>query len=467
MNIESNVLGLAIGIVLAYIIFYLINKTKNVSKASYDNLNISYHQTLNRVESLELSLGDRTDELNNIRTKVDSVLNENKELNSHNAVLIIELKHSKDKFDEQQAGIAELHRNNLLEFREMASKILEEKSEKFTATNKGNIDAMLKPLAENIDRFSKQVNDTYDKESKERFTLEKTVKDLIQQTDKVSLEANNLATALKGSAKKQGNWGEMILESILQISGLVKDREYFLQQNQKGEEGVNLRPDVVIKFPDDRVVIIDSKVSLLAYDRFVSADTVESQTIYLAEHIRAVKNHIDVLSSKKYDDHDLALDYTMLFMPIEPAYLLAIQNNPQIWDEAFKKRIILISPTNLIACLKLIANLWQRDNQSKNAQDIAKIGKELYEKIVGFTDTFARIGTQLQTAQNSYQTGLNQLNSGRGNLISKAIKFNDLGINSAKKINGGILPLNMDADEYLEIIPTESNDVKNTFTDCE
>lgn len=467
MNIQSIVLGMAIGIVLAYVIFYLINKSKNVSKASFDSLYQNYQQTLNKGESLELNLTYKTEELSDIKTKFDLILNENKELNSQNAVLNTELKHSKDKFDEQQASIAELHRNNLLEFKEMANKILEDKSEKFTATNKGNIDAMLKPLAENIDKFSKQVNETYDKESKERFTLEKTVKDLIQQTDKVSLEANNLATALKGSTKKQGNWGEMILESILQMSGLVKDREYFLQQNQKGEEGINLRPDVVIKFPDNRVVIIDSKVSLLAYDRFVSADTAESQTIHLADHIKAVKTHIDVLSDKKYDDHDLALDYTMLFMPIEPAYLLAIQNNPQIWDEAFKKRIILISPTNLIACLKLIANLWQRDNQSKNAQDIAKMGKELYEKLAGFTDTFAKIGNQLQTAQNTYQAALNQLNSGKGNLISKAIKFNDLGINSGKKINGSVLPLNMDADEYLETMPTENMEVKNTLSDSE
>ena len=456
MDVLSISLGLVVGFAIAYSIFYLVSKSKNVSKSSFDSLNQIYIHSINKCENLESNLKNKLEELEKTNAKYDLVRHENGELNSQNAVLTLQIKHSCIRFEEQQSHIAEMHQNNLLQFKELANKILEEKSEKFTATNKINIDAMLKPLAENIDKFSKQVNETYDKESKERFTLEKTVKDLIQQTDKVSLEANNLATALKGNTKKQGNWGEMILESILQMSGLVKDREYFLQQNQKGDDGINLRPDVVIKFPDNRVVIIDSKVSLLAYDRFVSADTTEMQTLHLTDHIKAVKNHIDSLSNKKYDDHSLALDYTMLFMPIEPAYLLAIQHNPQIWDEAFKKRIILISPTNLIACIKLIANLWQRDNQSKNAQDIAKMGKDLYEKIAGFTATFAKIGSQLQTTQITYQTALNQLNSGKGNLISKAIKFNELGINSSAKIHENILPLNVDADEYLEVTQLES-----------
>ena len=443
--------GILVGGFTSYLIFNTLHKSTSVARVHFDELKQQYLEAESRRQSVESLFKEKNRDLTALGFKHEGVQKEVVQLSTENAVLKVELNTEREKLTQQRANLATLHEQNLLQFKEMANKILEEKSERFTHTNRVNLDAMLKPLGENIEKFSKQVNETYDKESKERFTLENTVKDLIAQTDKVSLEANNLATALKGNTKKQGNWGEMILESILQMSGLVRDREYFLEQNQKGEEGINLRPDVLVKFPDNRVVIIDSKVSLLAYDRFVSADTPELQNQHLADHIKAIRNHVDTLSGKKYDDHKQALDYTMLFMPIEPAYLLAIQTNPQIWDEAFKKRIILISPTNLIACLKLISNLWQRDNQSKNAQAIAKMGKDLYEKIVVFSKTFAQIGKQLQGAENSYQTALSQLNSGKGNLISKAIKFNQLGIKSTAKIHENVLPANVDSDEYLEI----------------
>ena len=451
MDIFLTLAGILIGSVISYLLFNALHKSNSVTRVLFDELNQQYLQAESKRQSSESLLQEKNQDLTALGFKAETAQKEAANLSTENAVLKLELTTEREKLTQQKASLVALNEQNLLQFKEMANKILEEKSERFTHTNKVNLDAMLKPLGENIDKFSKQVNETYDKESKERFTLEKTVKDLIEQTDKVSLEANNLATALKGNSKKQGNWGEMILESILQMSGLVRDREYFLEQNQKGEDGVNLRPDVLVKFPDNRVVIIDSKVSLLAYDRFVSADTPELQNQHLADHLRAIKNHVDTLSGKKYDEHKQAMDYTMLFMPIEPAYLLAIQTNPQIWDEAFKKRIILISPTNLIACLKLISNLWQRDNQSKNAQAIAKMGKDLYEKIAGFSETFAKIGRQLQSAENAYQTALGQLNTGKGNLISKAIKFKELGIESSAKINENVLPSNVDTDEYLGI----------------
>ena len=451
MDILLLLAGMLIGALTSFFVFSQLSKSSTVAKTRFDNLNTQFLIIESKRIDLENAFAKQGRELMEVHAKNEAGQADIAKLNTEQALLRLELSTEQGKAALQKANLASLHDQNLLQFKEMANKILEEKSDRFTQTNKLNLDAMLKPLGENIDKFSKQVNETYDKESKERFSLEKTVKELIEQTDKVSLEANNLATALKGNTKKQGNWGEMILESILQMSGLVKDREYFLEQNQKGEEGINLRPDVLVKFPDDRVVIIDSKVSLLAYDRFVSADTPDLQNQHLADHLRAIRSHIDTLSGKKYDDHQQAMDYTMLFMPIEPAYLLAIQTNPQIWDEAFKKRIILISPTNLIACLKLISNLWQRDNQSRNAQAIAKMGKDLYEKITVFSNTFAQIGKQLQGAEKAYQTALGQLNSGKGNLVSKAIKFNELGIKSSAKIHENVLPTNIDADEYLEI----------------
>jgi DNA recombination protein RmuC len=330
------------------------------------------------------------------------------------------------------------------QFEQIANKILEEKSGKFTEANKHNIDAILKPLGEKIEVFKKQVEETYDKESKLRFSLEERVKELVEQSNKISSEANNLASALKGQSKKQGNWGEMILESILQQSGLVKNREYFLQHTIQNDEGKNLRPDVLVKLPDERIIIIDSKVSLVAYDRFCSADTSEEQELSMTEHLRSIYAHIDELHSKKYDNLESALDFTMMFIPIEPAYLVAIQADQDLWSKAYNKRILLISPTNLIACLKLMADLWKRELQSKNAMEIVKRGELMFEKFVSFAVTMEDLGRHITRTQSSYATALGQLNSGTGNLISQAQKLKGLGLKSSKEMPPALLSVEFD-----------------------
>jgi len=328
-----------------------------------------------------------------------------------------------------------------LQFEKIAAKIFEEKSDKFTALNKSNIEAILKPLGDNLDSFKKKVEETYDKESKQRFSLEEKVKELVEQTNRVSSEANNLATALKGQAKKQGNWGEMILESILEHSGLVKDREYFLQHTIQNEEGKNLRPDVIVKLPDNRVIIIDSKVSLTAYERFSSSENPDEQAIHLNEHLKSLYSHIDELSRKQYDNMEQSLDFTMMFVPIEPAYLTAIQNDNNLWNYAYSKRILLISPTNLIACLKLMADLWKREQQSRNAMEIVKRGELMYEKFVGFVGTLDEVGKHITRTQQAYTNAMNQLNVGSGNLVTQAMKLKNLGLKSSKEIPASMLPL--------------------------
>lgn len=240
---------------------------------------------------------------------------------------------------------------------------------------------------------------THTEDTKQRTSLEERIKGLIEQTNKVSAEANNLASALKGKAQKRGNWGEMILERILESSGLTKGREYFVQQSIKDEEGKNQRLDVKVKLPDDRVIIIDSKVSLIAYDNYSACEDSEEQSRFLTEHLNATKLHIDQLSSKKYDNIETSLDFTMMFIPIEPAYLLAIQGDSDLWSYAYSKRILLVSPTTLIACLKLFSDLWRREWQNKNAMDIVKRGELLYEKFVGFTENFEEIGNKLNATQ--------------------------------------------------------------------
>ena len=320
------------------------------------------------------------------------------------------------------------------QFENLAGKILEEKSGKFTEVNKANIEAILKPLGENIESFKKKVEETYDKESKQRFALEEKVKDLVEQTNKVSSEANNLAAALKGQSKKQGDWGEVILESILQHSGLAKGREYFMQENIKDADGNNLRPDCLIKLPDERVIIIDSKMSLTAYERFASADNAAEQANYLQAHLKSVYSHIDELSNKQYDNLEGSLDFTMMFIPVEPAYLVAMQNDQDLWRHAYSKRIVLVSPTNLVACLKLIADLWKREQQSRNAMDIVKRGELLYEKFVSFAVTIEELGKHINKTQESYSNAVSQLSSGRGNLVAQAEKLKGLGLKSSKKL---------------------------------
>jgi DNA recombination protein RmuC len=381
----------------------------------------------------------QSEQLVKLTEKVNLLYNENSTLIADNRSYL-------EKLTSQKQEMIEIQRTAHLQFERIATQIVDEKANKIHETNRSNIEALLKPLGENIENFKKKVDDTYDKESKQRFSLEEKVRELVEQTNKVSTEANNLASALKGQIKKQGNWGEMILESILQKSGLVKDREYFVQPTIKGLEGNSLRPDVLVKLPDNRVIIIDSKVSLVSYDRFSSSETIEEQTIHLTKHLKSIYAHIDDLYSKKYDNLDSSLDFTMMFIPIEPAYLIAIQSDQELWSYAYSKRILLISPTNLIACLKLMADLWKRELQSKNAMEIVKRGELLYEKFVLFVNTLEEVGKQIGKTQQSYTMAMNQLNSGSGHLVGQALKLRNLGLKSSKDLPDSMLPMDYEPD---------------------
>lgn len=339
-----------------------------------------------------------------------------------------------DKLNLQKQEVEEIRKKFTVEFENIANRIFDEKSSKFTRLNHDNLSSLLKPLGDNIESFKKKVEETYDKESKQRFSLEEKIKDLVLQTDKVSQEANNLASALKGDSKKQGDWGEVVLENILQASGLRKNYEFFMQENIKDDEGNNLRPDVLVKLPDERVIIVDSKVSLRSYERFYNADNEEEQKRNLKDHLNAIYAHINLLQSKKYDNLSTSLDFVMMFIPIEPAYLLAVQHDPDLWSYAYSKRILLISPTNLIACLKLIEDLWKRDMQTKQIKDIVDRGEKMYEKFVGFVETLDKLGKQLNDVQKTYAQSVNQLTTGSGNLIGQAQKLRSLGLKSSKEL---------------------------------
>lgn len=425
--IKYNMTGFLISTiaVLCAVCFYFFYKNA-ILKRSLLSLETTINQTNEQLlnhKSLNQDLKIRneilTNEIVHSKENQHTLTNDLKFLTEEKLNIVAENSVLKEQLIFQKTEIVHLHKQTTLQFENIAQKLLEEKSERFTAANKQNIDAVLKPLNENIERFKKQVEETYDKESKLRFSLNDRIKDLMLQTNKISTEANNLANALKTNHKKQGDWGEMILENILQKSGLVKNREYRTQANLVSTEGKNLRPDIIIDLPNNRSIIIDSKVSLNAYDAYCNTDSTEEQTIYMNNHLKALQFHIDELSAKNYNDLVEGLDFTMMFIPIEPAYLLAMQSDGNLWNEAYKKRVLLISPTNLIACLKLISDLWNKDLQDKSAKKIVKQAEKIYEKTVLFTKSFEQVGKQIQQAQDSYLKAQNQLKEGRGNILSQ------------------------------------------------
>ncbi|MCZ2417467.1 MAG: DNA recombination protein RmuC, partial [Burkholderiales bacterium] len=301
--------------------------------------------------------------------------------------------------DLKEKELADTQKQLIVQFENLANKILEANTLKFEETSKQSMQQLLKPLGEQLVDFKSRVDAAHIEDTKQRSTLEERIRGLIEQTNQVSAQANNLAEALKGSPKTQGNWGEMVLERILEQSGLEKDTHYMMQESFRNEQGNVLYPDVVIHLPGERNIIVDSKVSLVAYDRYVSAASQQLQQQALQEHILSIKKHVDELAAKQYDSFQGSLDFVMMFVPVEPAYLIAIQNDPGMWSYAYHKRIVLISPTNLIACLKLMSDLWSREMQNKNAMQIARRGELMLKKFENFIETLSALGGTIAKSQ--------------------------------------------------------------------
>jgi DNA recombination protein RmuC len=322
------------------------------------------------------------------------------------------------------------------QFKNLANEILEEKSKRFAEQNQQNLDTLLKPLQEKLTDFRKQVDETYQSEARERFALKQEVEKLAGLNLRMTDETRALTNALKGESKTQGDWGELVLETILENSGLRKGEEYLVQDTQTISDGSRLQPDVVIRLPESKHLVIDSKVSITAYTRYIQADNDSIKTAELNSHVLSLKQHIQGLSAKNYQDlYGVgSIDFVLMFIPIEPAFLAAMRHAPDIYQEALKKNIVIVCPSTLLATVRTVAHLWRQEHQNRNAQEIARQCASLYDKFVGFVEDLDKVGQRLEQAQISYADAVGKLKTGRGNLIRTAENVKKLGVKPNKSL---------------------------------
>ena len=350
--------------------------------------------------------------------------------------------HEAQKANEDKIALLEDTEKRLNEqFENLANRIFEQKNESFLKQNKSGLDALLTPLKEQIDGFKRQVTDQYVKEGQERASLKTEILTLKELNKRITDEAAALTMALKGDNKQQGNWGEVVLERILKESGLREGHEFETQVSVRNDSGKLQQPDVVVHLPNDKDVIIDSKVSLSAYERFFNEQEEVARQLLLKEHVNSIKGHIKGLGAKDYQDLPgiRTLDYVLMFIPIEPAFLLAIEEDPELVTLALNHNIMLVSPTNLLVALRTINNIWQYEYQNQNAQKIAQHGAKLYDKFVGFVTDMEKVGKSIEATQKSYEGAINKLSTGRGNLVRQVEQFRTLGVQPNKKLPDSIV----------------------------
>jgi len=361
---------------------------------------------------------------------------------SHHAAevarLQTELRFTEEKIQLQSAQSGQVSDALENQFRVLAQAILNEKSEQFSALQQNGLKAALDPLKEQIKTFRDDYELKRMKESEERISLREQVRQMMDLNRNLSEQAESLAAALRGNVKQQGNWGEMILERILQYAGLQKDVHYFSQQQAVNESGKTIQPDITVHYPGNRVIVIDSKVSLVHFEQYNRAATKDEQEAAANSVIRSFRNHIDGLYARSYQDVNNALDFVMMFVPVEAAFIVALQHDPSVWQYAYNKKILLISPTNLIAAMKLISDMWQRDQINNEAHRIAEKAGKLYDKLASFLENFEKVGIQLNKAQDCWQDAHRQLATGKGNAISQAEQMKKFSGKTSKSLPAGL-----------------------------
>ena len=400
-----------------------------------------------RHEQLALQLAQRESELATVRAQSEISARDLALLEQKNAAIVAEsaarLHAERERFTEQEtrnkqhvAEIEKLRATMQIEFEAVAAKLLDEKTKKFTDHNKEQVDGILLPLRQQLKEFRERVDTVYKGDTEDRAALKTQIEQLRQLNSRITDEAQALTRALKGQSQARGAWGELVLERLLESSGLRRDEDYTTQTSMTNDDGRRLRPDVVLRLPDERHLIIDSKVSLVDYERALNLEEPKERAIALKAHCAAVRRHVDELSSKRYEDTGKLItpDYVLMFVPIEPAFSAALEADPQLYEWAFDRRIILVTAPTLLATLKTVASLWKQDKQTKNALEIAKRGGLLYDKFVGLYSDLELIGKHLDRTRHSYDAALSKLRDGRGNLISQVDELRELGVKTQKNL---------------------------------
>ncbi|WP_167619456.1 DNA recombination protein RmuC [Maribellus sediminis] len=435
MEIIYLFVGLVLGAVVVFLWSQLKSKTKNTG-------------WLEQKSAFEIKQAQLSERLSFLTTENENLKEEIKTVESQNEVNLqrlakaeVEFVNLREKLTNQKQEMEELQKKFTTEFENVANKILETNSKKFTEVNQKNIGDVLNPLKEKILLFEQKVEDTYQKGLKDQTQLRAELLKLYDLNNKISEEASNLTKALKGDVKKQGNWGEVVLERILERSGLNEGEEGYQKQfSDTTEDGRRVQPDIVINLPDNKHIIVDSKVSLIAYERAVNAETEEERQKHLKEHLLSLKTHIKGLSEKHYQSASKlnSPDFVLLFIPIESSFSVAIQEDQELFSFAWDQKVVLVSPSTLLATLRTISSIWQQENQTRNAIEIAKQGGALYDKFVGFIADMENIGKNLDTTRKTYDSALNKLHIGAGNLVRRAENIKKLGAKATKE-----LPRNM------------------------
>lgn len=397
-------------------------------------------------ENVSFKQSQLDDQLNTIKELRQEQAEDKKELMRQSSLateLQTKLNNEISAAQEKIALLKDAEKQMSEQFKNIATEILDDKSKKFTEQNQANLNSILEPLKERIVDFKTKVEQVYDQEGKERTALGEQVRQLMELNNKLSSDANNLTNALKGNSKVRGNWGEMILEKVLETAGLRKGIEYDIQESHTLEDRSRLQPDVVIHLPEGRHIVIDSKVSLVAYDAYASANDDAEKAIALKRHIDSVRSHIKGLSSKSYQNlYGLqSLDFVMMFIPIEPAFMVSISEDSNLWHEAWQKNVILVSPSTLLFVVRTVAHLWKQEHQNKNAQEIAQRGAALYDKFVGFVEDLEKVGDKLSQTKLTYDNALGKLSSGNGNLIRQAEMLRELGVKSTKQLSESLIAI--------------------------
>jgi DNA recombination protein RmuC len=389
--------------------------------------------------------------LSELKTELNQERNKLSDANHSLASVEADYRNLQEKLQDQKKELEAMHEKLTLQFKNLANDIFEEKSKKFTDQNKSNIFDLLKPLGDKIMDFEKKVDETHKDNISRNSALREQLENLQKLNVQMTREAENLTRALRGDTKTQGAWGEFILESILEKSGLERDREYSIQESFTTVEG-RLRPDVIIRLPENKHVIIDSKVSLTAYNNFVNAESEEDKVIYLKSHLASMRQHMKLLGDKNYQKNisDSSLDFVIMFIPIEPAYILAIQSEKNLYEEALERRIVFVSPMLLIPFLQLIKSTWKQEYQTRHVLDIANKAGDLYDKFVGFTEDLITLGRHLDSSKKFYEESMKKLSVGSGNLVRRVEDLKKLGAKASKNIDHGLLKRAEDQGDLFE-----------------